>query len=40
MVSIALLGRLAVAVEPAWLFVALAPGPALGLVALRPLLRP
>jgi len=40
MVSIALLGRLAVTVEPAWLFVALAPGPALGLVALRPLLRP
>lgn len=37
--SIQLLSALAASVPPAWLFLALAPGPALGLVALRPLLR-
>jgi MFS family permease len=36
--SIQLLNALAGAVPPAWLFVALAPGPLLGLIALRPLL--
>jgi MFS family permease len=37
--SIQLLNALAAGVSPAWLFVALAPGPVLGLLALRPLLR-
>ncbi len=37
--SIQLLNALAANVSPAWLFIALAPGPALGLFALRPLLR-
>jgi MFS family permease len=36
-VSIQLLSVLASSVHPAWLFIALAPGPALGLLALRPL---
>ena len=36
--SIQLLNALAEIVPPAWLYVALAPGPALGLIALRPLL--
>jgi hypothetical protein len=36
-VSIQLLSVLASSVHAAWLFVALAPGPALGLLALRPL---
>jgi MFS family permease len=36
--SIQLLNALATVVSPAWLFVALAPGPVLGLAALRPLL--
>jgi MFS family permease len=36
--SIQLLNSLAASVSPAWLFVALAPGPMLGLLALRPLL--
>jgi MFS family permease len=35
--SIQLLSAFASSVHPAWLFVALAPGPALGLLALRPL---
>jgi hypothetical protein len=35
--SIQLLDALAGAIGPAWLFVALAPGPVLGLLALRPL---
>jgi MFS family permease len=39
MVSLWLLGRVAEAAPPAWLFFALAPGPALGLLAMRPLLR-
>ena len=39
-VSIQLLNAVAPVVDPAWLFVALAPGPALGLLALSPLLRP
>ncbi|HSD54417.1 MAG TPA: MFS transporter [Burkholderiales bacterium] len=38
--SIQLLNALAPAVSPAWLFVALAPGPVLGLAALWPLLAP
>lgn len=38
--SIQLLNALAASVSPAWLFLALAPGPVLGLAALRPLLRP
>ena len=38
--SIQLLNALAASVSPAWLFVALAPGPVFGLIALRPLLRP
>jgi len=37
--SIQLLNALAAGMNPAWLFVALAPGPVLGLLALRPLLR-
>jgi predicted MFS family arabinose efflux permease len=37
--SIQLLNAAAAAVDPAWLFVVLAPGPVLGLLALRPLLR-
>jgi hypothetical protein len=36
--SIQLLNVLATTASPAWLFVALAPGPVLGLIALRPLL--
>jgi len=36
--SIQLLNALAESVPPAWLFVALAPGPLLGLIAMRPLL--
>jgi hypothetical protein len=36
--SIQLLNVLATTAGPAWLFVALAPGPVLGLIALRPLL--
>lgn len=39
MVSLWLLGHLAATAPPAWLFVALAPGPLLGLCAMRPLLR-
>ena len=39
-VSIQLLNAAAPVVDPAWLFVALAPGPVLGLLALLPLLRP
>jgi MFS family permease len=35
--SIQLLSAAAASVSPAWLFVALAPGPVLGLIALRPL---
>jgi len=38
--SIQLLSAVAASVGPAWLFVVLAPGPVLGLIALRPLLRP
>ncbi|MDX1433075.1 MAG: MFS transporter [Gammaproteobacteria bacterium] len=38
-VSIQLLGIAATVIEPAWLFLLLAPGPALGLWRLRPLLR-
>ena len=36
--SLQLLNVLAERIEPAWLFLALAPGPAIGLIALRPLL--
>jgi len=39
MVSLWMLGKLAAAAPPAWLFFALAPGPVLGLIAMRPLLR-
>jgi len=37
--SIQLVNVIAVSADPAWLFVVLAPGPLLGLLALRPLLR-
>jgi predicted MFS family arabinose efflux permease len=40
MASLWLLGRVAATLPPAWLFVFLAPGPVLGLIAMRPLLRP
>jgi hypothetical protein len=39
-VSIELLNYAAAFLHPAWLFVALAPGPVAGLIALRPLVRP
>jgi MFS family permease len=39
-VSIQLLNHAARFMDPAWLFVLLVPGPVLGLLALRPLLRP
>jgi nitrate/nitrite transporter NarK len=38
-ISIQLLGAVAELAPPAWLFIALAPGPLLGLAALRPLLH-
>lgn len=38
--SIQLLSYVSITFDPAWLFVLLVPGPVLGLIALKPLLRP